>query len=145
MILPRFMIHDLGFMNNTETKTKIKDFTDLNAWKEGHKLVLDIYKITKEFPKTEVFGLVSQMQRSAVSITSNIAEGFGRQGYKEKVQFYYISQGSLVELKNQLIIARDIGYIESNVFIKINNQANITHQLLQGLISKTKSFINHES
>ena len=67
--------------------TKIKDFKDLVVWKESHKLVLDIYRITKKFPKDEIFGITSQMRRCSVSITSNIAEGFGRQGYKEKYNF----------------------------------------------------------
>ena len=87
---------------------KIRRFTDLNAWKEGHKLVLMIYNFTKNFPKEEIFGLVSQMRRCSVSITSNIAEGFSRQSYKEKAQFYAISLGSVTELQNQLLIAKDI-------------------------------------
>ncbi len=120
----------------------LRDFTDLLAWQEGHKLVLEIYKLTKKFPKDEMFGLVNQMRRSAVSVTSNIAEGFGRQGYKEKVQFFYISQGSLVELKDQLLIARDVHYIDSAGFTKASEQANHTHKLLQGLITKSKSFIS---
>ena len=85
---------------------KIKSFTDLNAWKESHKLVLMVYGVTKTFPREEIFALVSQMRRCAVSITSNIAEGFSRQSYKEKVQFYSISQGSVTELQSQLLIAR---------------------------------------
>ena len=119
----------------------IRDFTDLLAWQEGHKLVLDIYRLTKKFPKEEIFGLVSQMRRAAVSVTSNIAEGFGRQGYKEKIQFFYVAQGSLIELKNQLLIARDIGYISIVDFTKISEQADQTHKLLQGLITKSKSFL----
>jgi len=66
-------------------KDKIKEFTDLNSWQKSHKLVLMIYKAVMRFPQEEVFGLTSQMRRSAISITSNIAEGFGRQGYKEKI------------------------------------------------------------
>ena len=64
--------------------TKIKSFTDLNAWKEGHKLVLQVYKITSDFPQGEKFGLIDQMRRCAVSITSNISEGFSRKTKKEK-------------------------------------------------------------
>lgn len=123
-------------------KGKIKEFTDLNAWQEGHRLVILIYQITKKFPKTETYSLVSQMQRSAVSLTSNIAEGFGRQGYKEKLQFYYQAQGSLTELKNQILLAKDIGYLETKEFQKLSDQANTAHRLLQGLISSTKRILN---
>ena len=128
-----------------ETQTTIKLFTDLKTWEEGHKLVIAIFKCTATFLKTETYSLVDQMRRAAISITSNIAEGFGRQTYKEKVQFYYLAQGSLVELKNQLFIARDVDYINDDLFNSLFNQANITHQLLQGLITKSKTFIIHKS
>lgn len=86
-------------MNKILKNKKIKSFTDLKAWKEGHKLVLLIYQITKDFPENEIYLLTSQIRRAASSITANIAEGFGRKSYKEKIQFYYKSQGSLNELK----------------------------------------------
>ncbi len=120
---------------------KIKDFTDLIAWQEGHALVILIYNLTKAFPKDETFSLISQMRRSATSITANIAEGFGRQSYKEKLQFYYISQGSLIELKNFMIISRDIGYINEIDFDMLFHKSSGVHKLLQGLITKTKTFI----
>src|SRR5688572_18266389 len=91
-------------------KQKIITFSDLFAWKEGHKLVLQIYTVTKSFPSNEKFALVDQMCRAVVSITSNIAEGFSRQGIKEKVQFYLMAKGSLTEIQNQLYIARDVKY-----------------------------------
>lgn len=122
-------------------KTKIKEFTDLFTWQEGHKLVLLVYELTSKFPTRENYSLTDQMRRAVTSITSNIAEGFGRQTYREKTQFYYLAQGSLVELKNQLIIAKDIRYINDKTFILISERANLTHKLLQGLIKKTKSFI----
>ncbi len=125
-------------MNNEDTK--IRNFTDLNAWKEGHELVLSVYKITKAFPKEEMFGLVSQMRRCAVSITSNIAEGFSRQSYKEKVQFYYISQGSVTELQNQLIISRDISLISREKFDTISLQLLKVHKILNGLIKSSKTY-----
>lgn len=127
-------------MNN-----KITSFTDLKVWQEGHQLVVLIYKITKEFPKEELYSLTDQMRRAATSITSNIAEGFGRQGYKEKIQFYYLAQGSLTELKNQIIIAKDIDYLSKANLKLLVERANLTHQLLQGLIKKSKSFLNHTS
>jgi|TARA_B100001964_G_scaffold137094_1_gene151272 four helix bundle protein len=124
---------------------KIKAFTDLKAWQESHKLVLLIYKATKKFPKQEVFGLISQMRRAAVSVTSNISEGFGRRGYKEKVQFYYLAQGSLIELRNQIIIAKDVGYINKEEYDTLTSNMDLAHKLLQGLITKSKTFLNHKS
>lgn len=124
---------------------KIKSFTDLNVWKEGHKLVILIYKITKNFPKEETYSLIDQMRRAASSITANIAEGFGRQGYKEKLQFYYQSQGSLTELKDFILIAKDVGYLTEGQLNELAEQANLTHQLLQGFIKSTKTFINPKS
>lgn len=120
---------------------KIKSFTDLNAWKEGHKLVLMIYDITKTFPKEEMFGLTSQIRRCAVSITSNIAEGFSRQSYKEKLQFYSISLGSTTELQNQLLIARDINYINKEQFQNIAEQSVKVHKIINGLIKHSKTII----
>jgi len=135
------MIYDLRFMR----EGKIKSFTDLLAWKESHKLLLLIYKATKKFPKEELFCLTSQMRRAALSVTSNIAEGFGRHGVKEKIQFYYLAQGSLTELKNQILASRDIGYLSKEDLDLLVLQANSAHQLLQGLLTKTKSFLNHKS
>lgn len=119
----------------------IKSFTDLRAWQEGHTLAVEIYKVTKVFPKEEMYSLVDQMRRAAISITSNIAEGFGRQSYKEKVQFYYVAQGSLTELKNQLLLARDIGYLKETDFRLLAEQANTSHKLLIGLIRKSKEIL----
>ena len=118
---------------------KIKTFKDLNVWKEGHLLVLSIYKITELFPKEELFGLIDQMRRSAVSITSNIAEGFSRQGIKEKLQFYYISEGSLTELYNQILIAKDIKLVNNKSFEGIENQIIKVGKILTGLIRSTKN------
>ena len=124
---------------------KIQSFTDLNVWQEGHQLVLLIYKTTKLFPKSETYSLTDQMQRAAISVTSNIAEGFGRQTYKEKIQFYYLASGSLTELKNQLLIARDIGYLKNNEYDIVLQQTDITHRLLNGFIKKTKSFLQSKN
>lgn len=126
-------------------ENKIRDFKDLHAWKEGHTLVLDIYKIVLSFPKQEMYGLSDQMRRAAISITSNIAEGFGRQTYKEKIQFYYMAHGSLTELKNQLIIGKDVGYVSEKSYLMLEQQADKVHQILLGLIRKSKLFVNRNS
>jgi len=114
-------------------ENKIKSFTDLVAWREGHKLVLMVYKETKSFPREEIFGLTNQMRRCAISITSNIAEGFSRSTTKDKVNFYYIAYGSLTELQNQLVIARDLKLINLNNFKNIANQTIIVAKLINGL------------
>lgn len=119
---------------------KIKSFTDLRAWKEGYKLALMIYKETKNFPKDELFGLVSQLRRCGVSITSNIAEGFSRQSYKEKVNFYFIALGSVTELQNQTLIARDVGYIREDKFQEIAKQSVEVHKIINGLIRSSKNY-----
>lgn len=118
---------------------KIQNFTDLLAWKEGHKLVLLIYSVSKSFPKEEIFGLTSQMRRCAVSVSSNVAEGFSRQSYKEKIHFYSISLGSITELQNQLLISKDIGYITPEIFKKIVDQTISVQKLTNGLIKFSKS------
>lgn len=118
---------------------KIQFFYELDAWKEGHKLVLMIYEITKLFPKEELFGLTSQLRRCVVSITSNIAEGFSRLFYREKIHFYSISQGSATELQNQLFIARDVQYLSKEKFQEIYIQSVKVHKILNGLIKKSKS------
>ena len=118
--------------------TKIKSFTDLVVWQEAHKLVLVIYNMTKSFPKEEIFGLINQMRRAAVSITSNIAEGFSRRHYPEKIHFYSISQGSTTELQSQLFIVRDVGYINEEVFNNIFEQSVSVNKLLSRLIAQSK-------
>lgn len=122
-------------------KDKINDFTDLDTWKVSHDLVLSIYRISEKFPASERFGLTTQIQRAAVSITSNIAEGFGRHSYREKVQFYYIAHGSLTEVKNQLILSRDLNYLSQIYFENILEKVKSSQRLLQALIKSSKSFI----
>ena len=124
---------------------KVQSFRDLGVWREGHKLVIMVYEFTKTFPKEESFGIVSQLMRAAVSITSNIAEGFSRHGIKEKVQFYSMAHGSLTEIENQLIISKDVGYLSSDTFNKTFEQLVLTHKLLNGLISRTKARQNPAS
>jgi len=125
-------------VNKYHDRLKIKSFTDLNVWKEGHKLVLQIYKLTQHFPKEELFGLTSQLRRAAISITSNISEGFSRKSYAEKIQFYSISLGSLSEVQNQLLVARDIKYISKGDFDLIAEKTILISKLLNGIIKKSK-------
>ena len=121
-------------------ESSIKSFTDLDTWKEGHKLVILVYRLTKKFPADEQFGLTSQMRRAAVSITSNIAEGFSRTSYADKAHFFTMSHGSLTELQNQALIARDVAYLVSADFEKIAEQTVIVHKLLTGLLRSTRAY-----
>jgi len=121
-----------------ETQRKIKSFIDLDAWKEAHKLVLMIYEATGNFPRTEIFGLTAQIRRAVVSVTSNVAEGFSRRTFKEKVRFYSMALGSLTETQSQLIIARDVKYLEENEFNKIVDQTIKVAKIMNGLIKSSK-------
>jgi four helix bundle protein len=125
-----------------DAKNKIKVFTDLEAWREGHGLVLMIYDETSLFPQREFFALTNQMRRAVVSITSNIAEGFSRRSYKEKINFYCIAQGSNTEIQNQLMVARDIGYLSKEKFDILTEKTVQVNKLLNGLIKKSKSILN---
>ncbi len=121
-----------------ENEDKIKSFTDLFAWKEGHKLVLEIYKETKNWPKEEQFGLISQIRRAVVSITSNIAEGFSRNSWKDKSQFYSVSLGSVTEVQNQLLIAKDLLYTPKDSFAVMAELTITVNKLVNGLIKSLK-------
>lgn len=119
--------------------TKIRSFTDLHVWKEAHLLVIEVYATTKKFPREELYSLIDQMKRCVVSISSNIAEGFTRQSKKEKLQFYYTAKGSLTELQNQLLIAKDVGYLPKVDFTNIANKTVVIHKLLNGLIKSASN------
>lgn len=97
---------------------KIRSHKDLKVWQESMNLVTDVYSLTLEFPEQERFGLTSQIRRAAISAPSNIAEGFGRKGNKELLQFLYIALGSLSELETQYEIAVRLFYIKENITIQ---------------------------
>jgi four helix bundle protein len=108
-------------------KENAKSFKDLIVWQKAHQWVLDIYQLTKSFPKEELFGLTSQLRRAAVSITANIAEGFKRRGYNDKAKFYNIAQSSLEECRYYLILATDLKFI--NCIQIMNNLEEISRIL----------------
>ena len=110
-----------------------QNFRDLVVWQEAYRLTLMVYQLCQKFPDEERFGLTSQIKRAIISVTSNIAEGFGRIGAKEKDNFYSIASGSLTEVENQIIIARGIGYISEGNYRLAEEQIIKTHKLLYGL------------
>lgn len=107
-------------------------YKDLEVWKEAMKLVTEVYKLTENYPKSEIFGLTNQIRRSVVSIPSNIAEGIVRYSDKDTLRFLDIAFGSLAELETQLLISQNLGYIlEVDL---INEQISRVNALLLGLI-----------
>lgn len=119
---------------------KIKSFTDLITWQKAHQLVLDIYRMTISLPSTETYGLISQIKRSAVSISSNIAEGFSRKTNRDKTQFYYVALGSLTELQNLLLISRDLKYISNSIFSDLTNKTVEVSRLINSLIKALRQY-----
>ena len=117
----------------------IKSFYHLDSWQKSHELVLDIYKKTDDFPKKEQYSLADQLRRAAVSITSNVAEGSSRYGYADKIRFYYMARGSISEVQNQLIIAKDLKYIEKKDFEGLFIQTIEANKLINGLIRSCKN------
>lgn len=109
-------------------------FNKLEVWQRSRRLCKSIYEITKCFPNSERFGLTSQVQRAVVSISSNIAEGAGRNSNKEFVQFLSISNGSAYELETQIYIARDLAYITEEVEINTINELHVIQKMLNKLI-----------
>lgn len=105
--------------------------------------MLSIYHITKGYPKEETFGLTNQLRRAAVSITANIAEGYVRLGQKEKVRFYNISQGSLEETKNFIILSKDLGYISLSEKEELYNSASEIGKLLNSYSQSLLKDINN--
>ena len=114
--------------------SEVKTYKQLDAWIKARALVKEIYKKTKNFPKDELYGLVSQMRRSAISIPSNIAEGYGRQYKKETIQFLHLARGSIYELETQLYLASDLEFMEVCKCEELVLKLEKCRRLLNGLI-----------
>lgn len=106
-----------------ETDAVINNYRDLRVWQAGMNLVECVYRITQEFPKSEIYGLTGQMRRAAVSVPSNIAEGHVREHLKEYLQFVAMAQGSLAELQTQAEIALRLGYVSQSEYDQVSNSA----------------------
>jgi four helix bundle protein len=115
---------------------KIKSYKELLIWQKGIVLVKEVYKLTKKFPRTEKFGLINQIQRAAISIPSNIAEGQARQHSKEFRQFLFTALGSLAELDTQLNIALELNYINQDELTSIDEKVTEVRRMIRGLLSK---------
>ena len=120
-------------------KKSTKSFTDLIVWQKSHQFVLAVYKLTKEFPKEEVYGLTSQFRRAAISIAANIAESYKKCSGKEKARFLNISHSSLQECRYYLILSLDLGYC------KVNTENELLEEISKLLFAYNKAIKNSES
>ena len=124
---------------STDNPMLIATFRDLDAWKAAHDLVLAVYRLPRKFPKDEMFGVTSQVRRSATSIPANIAEGFGRQGPKEFLRFIRIANGSLQETEYFLFLAKDLSYLIPEEYSSSTELSDRTGALLGGLQRSLKN------
>jgi len=115
-----------------------KGFRTLHAWQAAYELTRDIYAVTKKFPKEEIYAMTSQLQRAAVSVPANIAEGYERNHKKEYQQFLFIAKGSLGEIETYLMLARDLRYIMQSEYDTIDEKRAKTARILIGLIKSLK-------
>ena len=115
------------------------DFSKLKVWQKAHNYTVNLYKITKDFPSDERFGLTNQIRRASVSIESNISEGCGRNGDKEFSRFLDIAQGSAYEVKCQIFIARDLGYLDSSKSQLLTDKINEISRMINALNQKLKA------
>ena len=123
-------------------KSHNKPYTELDVWKETRILVKEVYLITKNFPKEEQYGIINQIQRSAISIPSNVAEGCGRNSPKDSLQFFYIARGSLYELETQLILSFDLLYLSQEQLNQSLHLIEKCKKLLNGFIRYYRSFLD---
>lgn len=110
----------------------IQNFKDIIAWQKAHELTLVVYDLTSKFPKHELFGLVSQMRRCAVSVPSNIAEGYKRKGKQDSIHFYVIAESSLEELRYQLFLSKDLKYITEAEYKNSEELAETVAKVIHG-------------
>jgi len=117
---------------------EIKTFRDLLVWQKSMALVTEVYRASGEFPSHERYGLSSQIRRCAVSIPSNIAEGFGRHSTVDYIRFLTIANGSLYELQTQVEIALNLGYMESKIYDTLHEQTREIERMMSSLIQSLK-------
>ena len=117
---------------------------DLRVWQQGIELVTSLYMVTKSYPKDELFGLVSQMRRAAVSVPSNIAEGYARGTDREKLHFLRIPSGSLSEIETQLMLSLNLGYIGQEAFEELSRNVTSVWKQLNALISSIKKRLSFQ-
>ncbi len=121
--------------------TTIKVFTELQVWQKAHTLVLFVYKVTNQFPKSELFGLTSQIRRSAASVPTNIVEGFRRKELRDSIKFYNIADASLEETKYHFILAHDLHYLKESEYNQARSQCEEVGKLLTRWIQSQRNYL----
>jgi four helix bundle protein len=121
------------------SSAKIRTYKDLIVWQKACRLCVTLYEATGKFPAQEKFGLTAQIRRSSVSIPSNIAEGYGRHSKPDYIRFLQIAYGSYCELETQLLIARQLGYLEAKPFTDLEGALGEVERMLSGLIRSLKA------
>ena len=117
----------------------MKDFHKLKVWERAHHMTLKVYLITQDFPKEELYGLISQMRRSSASVPTNIAEGCGRDSKAETIHFFNVAIGSASELEYQLLLAHDLHYMEDKSYLELSGELVEIRRMLYGLVQKLKT------
>jgi len=117
----------------------LKNYKELKVWEKSYQLCLEVYRISKHFPKIEVYGLISQMRRAALSIPSNMAEGYGRKTISEYLRFLSIAYGSICELETQILLSGDLGYLDKDRLSKLPKGVGEVERMLQALIKSLKN------
>lgn len=117
----------------------LRNFKELKVWEKAYQLCLEVYRITKGFPKIEIYGLISQIRRAALSIPSNMAEGYGRKTLSEYLRFLYIAYGSVCELETQILISGDLGYLTEIQLSKLQKDVKEIERMLQALIKSLEN------
>jgi len=121
----------------------VKEFQDLEVWKNAKQVVISIYRFTRDFPKQETYGLTDQLRRATNSICANIAEGFNRFHHKDKIKFYYNARGSISECKSHLLICQELGYLGKGSVDKLIEELDIIGKMLNAMINSL--YLHHSS
>jgi four helix bundle protein len=118
-------------------RTPTKSFRELVVWQKAHAFVLEVYVVTKRFPKDEIYVLIAQLRRAAISIPANIVEGYKKQGKADKLRFLNIAQGSIEECRYYLILAHDLGYCDSaSLLLYLEEVSKLLEGYMRGIRSR---------
>lgn len=123
----------------------MRNYQDLHVWTKAHSLTLDLYRVSRAFPKEEIYGVTSQIRRAAISVGSNLAEGCGRRTSSELARFVRIAMGSASELDYDLLVCRDLGYLKTDDFIRLSKDLVEVRKMLTAFLSKVEEQLDSKA